>query len=210
MPIPWVVKLGGSLAEADSLRLWLAALAESEVVIVPGGGPFADQVRRAQEFWRFDEDTAHIMAILAMRQYGVMLAGLHPGFATATHPDAMRNAPMIWLPDPEALNPAEIPASWDVTSDSLAAWLARKLGAAHLLLVKSAPIPPGNFPVSQLVAANVVDPAFPRFMLTAGCSVWLARREDYALVGQGFRQPDAVFTRVLADAIPREVPPYGD
>ena len=47
----WVVKLGGSLAYASELPRWLSALAEGaggRAIIVPGGGPFADQVRHAQ------------------------------------------------------------------------------------------------------------------------------------------------------------------
>ena len=39
-----VVKLGGSLSGAPELKAWLAALAGAagRVVLVPGGGPFAD------------------------------------------------------------------------------------------------------------------------------------------------------------------------
>ena len=62
----WVVKLGGSLAYSPELPHWLSALAHTDAVIVPGGGPFADTVRDAQQIWRFDDATAHAMALLAI------------------------------------------------------------------------------------------------------------------------------------------------
>ena len=54
-----VVKLGGSLADWDRLPHCLACLVPLGLVIVPGGGPFADQVRTAYSRWRFDQATAH-------------------------------------------------------------------------------------------------------------------------------------------------------
>ncbi|MCG8046554.1 MAG: hypothetical protein N0C89_17320 [Candidatus Thiodiazotropha endolucinida] len=73
----WVVKLGGSLFNSADLRDWLAVLAKAgSLVIVPGGGPFADQVRLAQRLWQIDDSSAHLMALLAMEQFGRMLCGL--------------------------------------------------------------------------------------------------------------------------------------
>src|SRR5262245_16671636 len=73
-----VVKLGGSLAFSDALRPWLKALAgcAGHVVVVPGGGPFADAVRVAQPKMGFDDRAAHHMALIAMEQYGRALVGL--------------------------------------------------------------------------------------------------------------------------------------
>ena len=36
--------------------------------------------------------------------------------------------------------PLDLPASWDVTSDSIAAWVARRTGAGRLVLVKAVAI----------------------------------------------------------------------
>jgi aspartokinase-like uncharacterized kinase len=73
-----VVRLGGSHAFSPWLRPWLAAIraAAGGVVVVPGGGPFADAVRLAQTAMGFDDLAAHRMALLAMAQYGLALAGL--------------------------------------------------------------------------------------------------------------------------------------
>ena len=80
-----VIKLGGSHAFAPHLRDWLAAIAgcAGSMVLVPGGGPFADLVRDAQARIGFDDDAAHRMALLAMAQYGCALASLNAQFTLA-------------------------------------------------------------------------------------------------------------------------------
>src|SRR5262245_52569461 len=89
-----VVKLGGSFALSSDLPAWLEVIAGGAgyVVLVPGGGPFADAVRAAQPVMRFDEAAAHHMALLAMEQYGRALVGLDPRFAMAGSISAMRRA----------------------------------------------------------------------------------------------------------------------
>ena len=77
----WVVKVGGSLATDETLPYWLDVLScygGGEVVIVPGGGPFSELVMKSQGFWNFDDSSAHRMALMAMGQYGVMMAGMRP------------------------------------------------------------------------------------------------------------------------------------
>jgi aspartokinase-like uncharacterized kinase len=202
VPTTWVVKLGGSLADSGLLPSWLETLVEAKIVLVPGGGPFADRVRWAQARWGFDDTTAHAMAILAMKQYGLMLSGICPKFRTAVDVGGLAAAlatgrSAIWLPDPAAIDEREVPASWDVTSDSLAAWLARKAGATHLLLVKSAAIPSGEFRAEALAAEGLIDTAFPRFTAGATFETWLCRREDHDRLGEGLGNPETVFTRVI-------------
>lgn len=139
-----VAKLGGSLAAEPLLRRWLDAIAAGagRVVLVPGGGPFADAVRAAQQALGFDDATAHAMALLAMAQYGIFLAGRNAALVPAETAHAIAEAldaekVPVWLP-PRTLGPADgVAASWDVTADSLALWLAARLGAPALLLVKS-------------------------------------------------------------------------
>jgi aspartokinase-like uncharacterized kinase len=166
----WVVKLGGSLAAGSLLAEWLDVLAAGggRVVVVPGGGPFADAVREAQQRWNFDDVAAHRMALLAMEQYGLMLAGLRPGL----HP-ADSNARIlkllddgvtpVWMPSGMVLGHTNIPESWDVTSDSLAAWLAGELAADCLVLVKSVAVEEGR-KVDDLAHLGIVDPALPEFL----------------------------------------------
>lgn len=176
----WVVKLGGSLMESPYLPKWLEVLGRTGSVIVPGGGPFAQAVRTAQARWRFDEATAHHMAILGMRQYGKMLAALGTKLPTGTTEEQLAALPgsaRIWLPLPELLDQANIPATWGVTSDSLAVWLAGRVRAENLLLVKSVDLTEfGAMPtisLAQVVSRGWIDPLFPAYATKSACQCWL-------------------------------------
>jgi aspartokinase-like uncharacterized kinase len=162
-----VVKVGGGLLRAgDSLHpgaldATTAALADAarrwRLVVVPGGGPFADAVRAADAALSLDAGTAHWIAVLAMDQMAHLLAAriagavlVHDASTVRAALDAGRLpvlAPHRWL---RAADP--LPHSWAVTSDSIAAWLAGALGARRLVLVK---------PVAGELA-GLVDEYFPR------------------------------------------------
>ena len=163
---PIVVKLGGSLAASPQLPRLLEQLAAvPKLVIVPGGGPFADSVRLAQKKHGFDDAAAHDMALLAMAQFGRMLAA-QAGFRAARGADRLAAAlardpshpPLVWLPDP-ATDAPEVERSWRITGDSLALWLAHRLGARRLVLLKSCPIQTAD--LTALAAAGIVDEVFP-------------------------------------------------
>jgi len=170
----WVVKLGGSLARRGRLGDWLALLAHSgggRVVLVPGGGPFADVVREAQLGWGFDDRVAHVMALLAMEQHGQMLCGLAEPLLPARDCKEIRELLdagklPVWLPGSMVDGDGSIPASWDISSDSLAAWLAARLDKARLVLVKSARISAGAYTPQALVQAEMVDAKFAEFALS--------------------------------------------
>lgn len=168
MPPLAVVKLGGSLSGNAALKPLLEEIsaARCRLVVVPGGGPFADAVRTAQAQHGFSDLAAHRMAIVAMAQTGLMLADLAPTpWHLAWSAEAVQDelsqptdAPIVWLPDPSR-DALELAASWDVTSDSLALWLAARLGARRLVLVKSCPRPASE-DLAALTEAGVVDAAF--------------------------------------------------
>lgn len=177
-----VVKLGGSLLTAQALPACLDAIARwlGRVVIVPGGGPFADQVRQTQRQWGFDDDAAHRMAILAMQQMAILIASMKPEFALCGRLEAFSDAAKvtIWSPDPDQLDRAGIAASWDVTSDSLAAWLAGRLQAEELLLVKSCAVESGN-DFGLLQQRGVIDAAFRRFADQAQCKIRIIDKDCF-------------------------------
>src|SRR5690606_7143608 len=100
-----VVKLGGSTAADTRLFEWIDALAAARtpLVIVPGGGPFADQVRETQAKIGFSDQAAHAMAIHGMEQFGLMLCDLSHRFFPARLEDQMREIVEkgdipVWLP----------------------------------------------------------------------------------------------------------------
>ena len=186
----WIVKLGGSLATADNLPVWLDMLRShggGEVVIVPGGGPFAELVLKSQEFWCFDNSSAHFMALLAMAQYGLMLAAVHPDLVPVEIESDLREVLVrggvpIWLPTLMVNDDPDIEHSWDVTSDSLSAWLAGRLRAGHLLLVKSVSLTERPLALSDLARRGIIDAAFPRYALQGDYTISVLSEDQYDLV----------------------------
>jgi aspartokinase-like uncharacterized kinase len=156
-----VVKIGGSLLrDPERLHQVLDAVADARrecaLLVVPGGGPFADAVRATDRRIGLTDDAAHWMAILGMDQYAHLLHSRLRGAAlVSTSAEALAAigagalpvlAPFRWLRDADPL-----PHSWDVTSDSIAAWIAGALGAPRLVLIKPAGV----------TGAEAVDAYFP-------------------------------------------------
>jgi len=191
---PIVVKLGGSFAFSACLKDWIAAIAQcaGRAVIVPGGGPFADAVRTAQAQMGFDDRAAHRMGLLAMDQFGCAIGSLHEKLALADSPESIRrgllyNKVPVWLSSRLALDAADIPYSWDVTSDSLAAWLAGKIGAACLLLVKHVEPGRGTMHARDLAARGIVDRAFADFLVASGATAFILGPSEHAAMASFVR-----------------------
>ncbi|MFA6164175.1 MAG: uridylate kinase [Methylobacter sp.] len=182
-----VVKLGGSLTQSGALIKCLNTIEQKyrgrAVVIVPGGGAFADQVRMAQDHWQFDDKTAHAMALLAMQQMALLLKGLKPDFSiagsvSAIHEQLNQQKVVIWSPDIVELDSGGIQATWDITSDSLAAWLAKTLSAKELVLVKTANID-GRLSVHELAEQNIVDKSFCNFLANSSFKITIINEQRF-------------------------------
>ncbi len=164
------VKLGGGLSAAPTafaaaVAAIGAAAERCRLVVLPGGGPFADAVRAFDAGAGLSPDAAHWMAILGMDQYAFAIADRLECGVVVRDPDGIQAAlaagnvpvlaPFRWMHAADVL-----PHSWDVTSDSIAAFLAGALDASVLVLLK---------PVAGKPDA-LVDPAF-RAILPAGLRV---------------------------------------
>lgn len=177
-----VVKLGGSLLEASVLPACLDTVERfaGHTLLVPGGGVFAEQVRIAQRVYRFGDVAAHRMAILAMQQMALLFKGLRPDFRmvdTVENPSG-RTGVAIWSPRVDELDKAGVPAGWDITSDSLAAWLAARVEADELILVKAAAVSAGASLI-ELQEQGIVDAAFTRFAARLACPVVVINKECF-------------------------------
>ena len=186
-----VIKLGGSLANTKTLPDCLDA-AESypgKVLIVPGGGVFADQVRSAQREWGFDDYAAHRMAILAMQQMALLFKSLKPNFGLFYRIAQIPVSPKasIWSPNPDELDAAGIAASWDVTSDSLAAWLAMRVRANELLLVKSCQLA-SDVSFSELQREGIVDAGFLEAIAQATFKITIINKDRFLLLDDQVNQ----------------------
>jgi len=163
----WVVKLGGSLTADAALPQWLDLLAQlggGRVTIVCGGGTLADEVRRVQALWQFNDLAAHNMAVLAMAQTGYQLHALNPTLQLVTRKSDIANVlhkgrAAIWLPFELQRDKPDARTNWGATSDTIALDLARDLNAERLVVVKSCAIDPSHT-LAQLGATGVLDEGF--------------------------------------------------
>ncbi len=159
---PIVVKLGGSLFNRIPDLVPVLRASGRSLFIVPGGGMFAEGVRKLQ----VDDDSAHWMAIAAMDQYGWIIAS--QGIMTSDLLQVAPDQPVVFLPYCSMRQHDPLPHSWDVTSDSIAAWVADILGL-DLLLLKSVDgiLENGNLKnqVKIPVKTEMVDPFFIPFVL---------------------------------------------
>jgi len=131
-----IIKLGGSLIEKgrDIIRFLREYVDEKEkaptIILIPGGGPFAEVVRNVSADLSISEETAHWMAVLAMHQYGLLLANGEIGIALVESMKEIDGAEPIRILLPYEVLKADdcLPHTWDVTSDTIAAFVANKIG----------------------------------------------------------------------------------
>ncbi len=182
---PIVVKLGGSVVRSGELSAWLDAIvaARQPIIVVPGGGALADEVRASQAYLGFGDEAAHRMALLAMDQLAWAVAGLRKGFdvgATEAELQAAldRGSVAVWAPYALIAGRTDIEESWRLTSDSLALWLAARLGAARCYLIKSIQRKNARRSAEQLARDGVVDEAFPIMLKDSAVPTFLLGRGD--------------------------------
>ena len=177
--MPWVIKIGGSLYDSSCLGDWLHAISEcksQKIIIVPGGGPFSDLIREVDYQFNIDQGLAHNMAVLAMQQYGYLMKSLCHSLTLVDTQNKInecwsnRNV-AIWEPFDMVRENCDLEKSWDITSDSLAAWLAKILSADQLLFIKSADITLTNCTLENLSKESCIDPNLPEYLTEMNISV---------------------------------------
>ena len=170
-----VVKVGGSLFDwpllGQRLQGWLKTLPPSKILLVPGGGPSADVIRKLDQLHNLGDETAHWLAIRALTVNAHFLAeilhALNPvivGELQECEEIWMRNRlpilDLIRFAQADESQPDQLPHSWAVTSDSLALRVAIRLEAQSLILLKSTTIPEGE----AWMRSRIVDPYFQRLV----------------------------------------------
>jgi aspartokinase-like uncharacterized kinase len=136
-----VAKIGGAFVSSPELPTIASALFErirTPLVLVAGGGEAADLVRAWDDRLELAATAAHWLAIRAMSLQAELLARrlgreVRRGVAPWDVCDC-------WVLDPwqELMTaPNELPVGWHVTSDSIAAWAAKRVGARELVMVKA-------------------------------------------------------------------------
>lgn len=187
-----VAKVGGSLSRGTGLRELCLLLSElgrdHNLMVVPGGGPFADTVRKLDDIYRLSAHASHWMAVLAMDQFGWLLADLIPGSEPVRNPDAAHRIARagkvpVFLPFDMLCRADPLPHGWQVTSDSIATWAAESVGAPRLVLLKSAECPvvcgpgdsdvPGAVTLEQLAHLEIVDPYLATVLSANDIDLWI-------------------------------------
>jgi aspartokinase-like uncharacterized kinase len=142
-----VIKIGGSVFAGcrDSIQPLfksISALGRNfKLVATPGGGPFADEVRGAYKDFNLSDSTAHWMAILAVNQMAFMINQFLEGSRVVLDVSDARRATKghrvpIFAPFKMIFNRDPLPHTWDVTSDSIAAYIAKSMRTRLLILLK--------------------------------------------------------------------------
>jgi 5-(aminomethyl)-3-furanmethanol phosphate kinase len=219
-----VVKVGGGLgagAGDDALRALCTVLGElgrrHALLVVPGGAAFADAVREADRRFGLRATTSHRMATLGMEQFGWLLSDLIPraaqcaDLARARELAAGRAAVLL----PAGLPLDALPASWEVTSDSIAAWAAGRVGAGRLVLIKDvdglfAEWPARGQPLARLTVAELaalrpagVDRYLPTALERASFETWVIGGCVPERVVELFERGTTVGTRIAAAGLLR-------
>ena len=174
-----IIKLGGSLlAKGRELLHFLSDYAEKHAlsfVIIPGGGPFVEPIKKLSDGISYD--TAHWMAVLAMHQYGLFLADGELEIPLVESIDGLKNAGHICivLPYKTLKDDDCLPHTWDVTSDTIAAFIARKLGEKSFIKVTDVDgiLDENGFLIKRINAKELigkghkgcVDAELPRFLM---------------------------------------------
>jgi hypothetical protein len=139
-----VVKVGGSLAlYPEKLRILCSRLRKvskkHKLIVVPGGGEFADVVRNLDKRFSLSCSVSHRMAILGMEQYGFLLSDLMPDSVVVGKLEEIEyfldlDKVPVFLPSNLMFSLDPLENSWDVTSDSIAVYLADQLQVRKVLL----------------------------------------------------------------------------
>lgn len=182
---PLIVKLGGSVIRSPDLTAWLDVIAATDtpLVIVPGGGALADEVRSCQSQLGFGDTQAHRMALLAMDQLAWAVAGLRPEITVGTTEEALLGIigggqVAVWAPYTLIADRTDMEATWRLTSDSLALWLGAKLGARCCYIIKSIDRQHTEIGAEALARDGIVDEAFPAMLAETGVATRLLGRGD--------------------------------
>jgi len=176
-----VVKVGGSLYDhprlGTGLRAYLDGLEAPSVLVVAGGGVVVDAVRDLSAWQPLDDEPAHRFAMMATHLTMHFVSGLIGAdrFTTAlewwaTNP-GVRVLPLgctVFLMQYENVF-GPVPHTWDLTTDSIAAYAAA-VGRAKLVLLKSVDVPPGT-PWEEAVSRGWVDAHFPAVVAEHGLDV---------------------------------------
>ena len=158
----WVLKLGGSWIKNPKLKslIKLINLQKKNVVaLVVGGGLFADSVRQAQKYIGFDDSLAHNLALNCTEFYANIIKSFCGKIELVTDPDKLiiGEKLKIWTPYKYLKKKPLIDKNWNSTSDTIACWLARKIEAEGVIIIKSIDFDEDFLKIKYLENKGILD-----------------------------------------------------
>ncbi len=171
---PWYLcKVGGSLFDWDGFPTQLQQFLDqfdSPALLLAGGGEPADLVRLWDRLFHLGEQRAHHLAIESMSLTASLLARILPQSCVVGDRDQLEAAinngqtPILnaanWIDRLEADAKIDLPHTWDITSDSIALWLAAEMGIERLILLKSVDYP-DQTSLQKASREGLIDVGFP-------------------------------------------------
>ena len=165
-----VIKLGGSLLDWPELsvrfRRWINLQTPAANVLIVGGGPLVEGLRTIDRAQRLSIEASHWLAIRAMSLTAQIVVELFKEAELIRDLAQVARAPGGPLQvldvgpvlQEEQASSSALPFGWDVTSDSIAAHIAKRLVPSELVLLKSAI--PQSAPSGDIPWADFVDAYF--------------------------------------------------
>ena len=143
-----VFKIGGKILEnSNNIKSTFSQLTQlfekeilQKIIVIPGGGSFANFVRSLDEALQIGDDLAHWIAIYSMNYNGMMLNRIYPELESIEKLKTFQDAKQmfcIFLPYSFLREDDILPHNWDVTSDSIALYVANKLKLSQCFLIKN-------------------------------------------------------------------------
>lgn len=191
-----VLKLGGSLLDLrdlpDRLGSAFKMLDGDQPLLVCGGGDAADIVRRWHETYALNEEQSHWLAMDSIRLNQRLLLTLMPELELVSNRAAAEWAwsrgrvplldlmAFVSIEESHCEQDAALPHTWDVTSDSLAGWVAIRWPAGRFVLLKSVELPnkDARWTLQAAADAGFVDRYFPRLTPCLPPTFWCDLRSN--------------------------------
>ena len=137
----WIVKIGGSWLKnpkLPSLINFLHRYANQKIVLVVGGGVFAETVRNVYKSNKMTEETGHILAMKATEIFAYYLKSINPDISITNRvTNFIKKNLNLWLPTEKLSFEKKFQKNWESTSDSIATWLYTNTKSKGVVFIKS-------------------------------------------------------------------------
>ncbi len=137
----WIVKIGGSWLKNPKLPILINSLqkfSKQKIVLVVGGGVFAETVRSVYKSIKMNQETGHILAMKATEIFAYYLKAINPNISiTFKITNFFVKNLNLWLPTEILSYEEKFEKNWESTSDSIATWLYSNTKSKGVIFIKS-------------------------------------------------------------------------